>query len=107
MSHRVLGTNVLVRRTEICTTTEGGIELPDNAQVKQPEGTILAIGPELLGKEYKDDIKKLVPAPHLDDIRVGDEVIFQQHAVTEILLDDEILLVMDLDDILVVKGKGK
>lgn len=36
---------VLVKRAETLTTTKGGIVLPEKAQGKMMEGTVIAVGP--------------------------------------------------------------
>lgn len=91
-SIRPLGNKVLVKRAK-AKTTKGGILLPDSAQEKPKEGTIIAAGP---GKV--DDEGKLHPL----SVKVGDTVLFSSYAGTEIKSDekDEELLILSEDDIL-------
>lgn len=86
-----LGNRVLIKRKE-AEATKGGILLPDSAQEKPKQGTVIAVGP---GKH--DDQGNLQPM-HL---KVGDDVLFSSYAGTEVETENDTeYLIMTEDDIL-------
>lgn len=89
-----LGDRVLIKRTK-AQTSKGGILLPDTAQEKPREGTIIAAGP---GKTNEDG--KVAPL----SVKVGDRVLFGPYSGTEIKQEttgeDEEMLIMSEGDIL-------
>lgn len=87
---RPLGNRVLVQRSK-APTSKGGILLPDSAQEKPKEGTIISVGP---GKTNDDG--KLEPM----QVKVGDRVLFSSYAGTEVKSENEDMLILTEDDIL-------
>lgn len=87
-----LGNRVLIQRAK-APTTKGGILLPDSAQQKPKEGTVVAVGP---GKS--DDNGKVQPL----SLKVGDKVLFSSYSGTEVKTQDngEDYLILAEDDIL-------
>ena len=88
-----LGKRVLVQRSK-ATTTKGGILLPDTAQEKPKEGTVLAVGPGKLNDQNELETVTL---------NEGDRVLFTSYAGTEVKVeenDNEEYLIMSEDDIL-------
>lgn len=85
-----LGNRVLVQRSK-AQTSKGGILLPDSAQEKPKEGTILAAGP---GKTDENGNKVRMY------LKEGDRVLFSSYAGTEVKIDDEEMLILSEDDIL-------
>lgn len=88
-----LGNRVLIKRSQ-AQTSKGGILLPDSAQEKPKEGTVLAIGP---GK--MNDNGKLEPV----SVKEGDRVLFSSYAGTEVKTSEEQqegYLILSEDDIL-------
>lgn len=89
-----LGDRVLIKRSK-AQTTKGGILLPDSAQEKPREGTIVSTGP---GKTDEDG--KLIPL----SVKVGDCVLFGPYSGTplkeETTGEDEEMLIMSESDIL-------
>ncbi|MBA3236949.1 MAG: co-chaperone GroES [Parachlamydiaceae bacterium] len=69
-----LGNRVLIERSK-AQTTKGGILLPDSAQEKPKEGTIVAVGPGKL-----DENGKTIPL----NVQLGDRVLFTSYAGTEV-----------------------
>ena len=96
MRFRPLGDRVVVRRVKEDQKTPGGIIIPDTAQEKPMEGTVLAIGPGA-----RDEQGKLVPM----DVVVGDRVLFGKWSGNEITIDGEELSIMKESDIMgVIEG---
>ena len=82
MNFQPLGKRVLVERLEDVKTTASGIIIPDNAKEKPLSGKVLAVSVEV------------------DDVKVGDQVVFAKYGGTEISLDGKSYLVLNLDDVL-------
>jgi chaperonin GroES len=98
MKFRPLHDRVVVRRVEEDTKTAGGIIIPDTAQEKPMQGTIIAVGPGA-----RDEAGKLVPL----DVKAGDLVLFGKWSGTEVKINGEDLLIMKESDILgVLEGKA-
>lgn len=85
-----LGNRILVKRSK-AETSKGGILLPDSAQEKPKEGTVIAVGP---GKY--DESGKL-EAMH---VKVGDRILFSAYSGTEIKINNEDELILSEDDVL-------
>ena len=90
-----LGDRVVIKPTPKEEVSKGGIVLPDTAQEKPQEGTIIAVGP---GK-VSDDGKRVAM-----DVKEGDKVIYSKYAGTEFKLDDEDLVIMRESDIYAKKS---
>ncbi|MFW6150224.1 MAG: co-chaperone GroES [Chloroflexota bacterium] len=90
-----LGDRVVIKATPKEEVSKGGIVLPDTAQEKPQEGTVIAVGPGKLS----DDGKR-VPM----DTKEGDKVIYSKYAGTEFKLDDEDLVIMRESDIYAKKS---
>ena len=96
MKFRPLHDRVLVRRVEEEEKSAGGIIIPDTAQEKPMEGTVLAIGPGA-----RDEQGKLVPM----DVEVGDRVLFGKWSGNEVTIDGDELSIMKESDIMgVIEG---
>lgn len=85
-----LGNRVLIKRSK-APTTKGGILLPDSAQEKPKEGTVIAVGPGKLDEHGKRDTMQ---------VKVGDLVLFSAYSGTEVKGDDEELLIISEEEIL-------
>jgi len=88
-----LGNRVLIKRFEK-ETSKGGILLPDTAQEKPKQGTVVATGPGKIND--KGELESL-------DIKEGDCILFSSYAGTEVKnLEDESgeYLVLSEDEIL-------
>lgn len=88
-----LGDNIVVKRLEAEETTTGGIVLPSSAQDKPTQGKVLSVGD---GKLLADGSR----AAH--QVKEGDRVFFLSYAGTEVVVDDERLLIMSEDEILAI-----
>ncbi|KEA45570.1 co-chaperone GroES [Campylobacter mucosalis] len=82
MNFQPLGKRVLVERVEETKTTASGIIIPDNAKEKPLSGKVLAVSSEV------------------ENVKVGESVVFGKYAGTEITLDGKTLLVLNIDDVL-------
>jgi len=98
---RPIGDHILVKPLEKEEVTKSGIVLPDSAQQKPQEGTVLAVGH---GK-YIDG--KLVSFADMG-VKVGDIVMFTKYGPTEVKIDKEDYYILDSNDVLgIVEGKSK
>ncbi len=88
---RPLGNRVVIEKKEQEQTTKSGIVLTDSAKEKSNEGEIVAVGP---GRILENG-ERLKP-----ELNVGDRVVFQQYAGTEIKRNDTKYLVLSEDEIL-------
>ena len=95
MNLRPLEDRVIVKVKEEAEQIQGGIVLPESAQKKPQEGTVLAIGPGRMGD-------KGVRLPI--DVKVGDTVIFAKYGGTEVKLDEDEVLILRADDLLVIRS---
>lgn len=85
-----LNNRVLVKRAK-AQTTKGGIILPDTAQEKPKEGTIVAVGPGARDEEG---------TIHPIAVKIGDRVLFSSYAGTEVKnaeAEDEYLILSEED----------
>ena len=88
---------VVVKLVEREDRTSSGIVLPDTAQEKPQQATVMAAGP---GKY--DNNGKLVPMP----VSKGDVILFAKYSGTELKLDEEEYLVLRASDILGILPQG-
>ena len=86
MNFKPLGDRVLVERVEETNTTASGIIIPDNAKEKPSEGKVLAIGSDV------------------EEVKEGDVVVFGKYSGTDLVLDGNEYLVLEVSDILGIKG---
>ncbi|KLO23737.1 molecular chaperone GroES [Marinitoga sp. 1197] len=84
MKVKPLGNRLLIKPVIEEKKTEGGIVLPDTAKEKPMRAEVVAVG------NIDDDV----------EINVGDHVIFAKYSGTEIKIDDEDFILIDVDDIL-------
>ena len=93
ISIKPLGNRVVVEPIEQEDVTASGIVLPDTAKEKPQTGMILAAGPG-----ERDDDGKRIPM----DVKVGDEVLFNKYAGTEIKIDGKKVIVLRENEILAI-----
>jgi chaperonin GroES len=99
MNLKPLGDRVIVEPIEKDEVTATGIYVPETAKEKPQEGEVLAAGPGRLN----EDTGKRAPM----DVSVGDRVIYQKYAGTEIKLDNKKYLILSEKDILAVVTSEK
>ena len=93
MKLKPLHDRVLVKRLEEEEKTKGGIIIPDTAKEKPVQGEVIAAGP---GK-MSDNGTRMEMA-----VKVGDKVMFNKYAGTEVKVEGEEHLVMREDDIVAI-----
>lgn len=81
-SFQPLGDRVFITYTEEMERTAGGIYVPDSAKEKPQRGTVQAIG------------KKV------ENVKVGDQVLFDKYSGSRLKIDDEDCLILKEEDIL-------
>jgi len=82
MNFKPLGDRLLVERLEEANTTASGIIIPDNAKEKPSKGKVLAVGSDV------------------EEVKEGDIVVFGKYAGTDLVLDDNEYLVLEVSDVL-------
>jgi chaperonin GroES len=90
-SIRPLHDRVLIRRIDEQEQVRGGIIIPDTAKEKPQQGEVIAVGE---GKIRKDGMRQPL------EVKEGDRVLFGKYSGSEVMIDDELLLIMREDDIL-------
>ena len=88
-----LSDRIVIKAKEEMSEKIGSIIIPDTAKEKPAEGTVIAVGP---GTVSKDGSK--IPL----NIDIGDTVIYQQHAGTEITVEGTEYLIMSEREIFAV-----
>jgi chaperonin GroES len=88
-----VGDKVVIKRLQAEDKTAGGIILPDAAKEKPKLGRVLSVGD---GRMLADGSRAA------QQVREGDRVLFSEYAGTEVLVDNDELLIMSEDEILAV-----
>jgi chaperonin GroES len=88
---RPLGDKVIVKRVEAEAKTAGGIVLPDTAKEKPKRGVVLAVG---TGRLLDDGSRSEM------QVKKNDQVVFTSYSGTEVKINGEDYLIMDVADIL-------
>jgi len=96
VSIKPLEDRVVVQTLEAEQTTASGLVIPDTAQEKPQEGSVVAVGPGRV-----DDNGNRVPL----DVKVGDVVIYSKYGGTEVKYGGEEYLILSSRDILAVVEK--
>ncbi len=91
MKLKPLADRVLLKQAKAETKTASGIIIPETAQEKTQEAVVEAVGP---GTE-KDKIA----------VAVGDRVMYDKYAGTQIKMDGEDYLIVKMSDIIAVIEK--
>lgn len=84
---------VVIRPDEAERQTPGGIVLPDQARQKSGKGRVLAIGP---GRLLEDGRRMAL------SVNVGDHVLLDRYAGTEIEMDESDVRIMSEEHVLAV-----
>jgi len=86
MSIRPLGDRILVKMEEVKAKTAGGLFIPQSAQEKTQIAEVIAIG---------DDLEAI-------SVKVGDKILHDKYAGTQVKVDGEELLIINMADVLAV-----
>ena len=89
MKIQPLGTRVIIEPEKKEEKTSSGIYLPESAQEKEMEGTVVAIS---------EGIKEPM-------VKVGDQVLFERYGGKEISDNDKKYIIMDVKDIMAKKNE--
>ena len=89
-----LGNRIVIKRQE-AQTTKGGILLPETAQEKPRQGTVVAVGPGKTDEKGKH---------HPLTLQVGDEILFSSYSGTEYKSEMIDYLILSEEDVLAVLG---
>ena len=87
-----LGDNLVVKRIAAEPTSAGGILLPEAAQGLTQQGRVLSVGE---GRRLPNG-ERVIP-----QVQEGDRILFYGNGKTEMLMDDEVIIVSE-DDVLAV-----
>ena len=82
MNFKPLGERLLVERVEEPTTTASGIIIPDNAKEKPSQGKVVALSKEV------------------EDVQAGDVIVFGKYSGSELVVDGNDYLILDIKDAL-------
>jgi chaperonin GroES len=82
MNFKPLGERILVKTVEESNTTASGIIIPDNAKEKPNRAEVVAVSSEV------------------EDVNVGDVVVYGKYSGTELALDGAEYIVLELSDVL-------
>ncbi|MBA1437538.1 MAG: co-chaperone GroES [Epsilonproteobacteria bacterium] len=82
MNFKPLGERLLVKTVEEANTTSSGIIIPDNAKEKPNRAEVVAAGGDV------------------EDVKVGDTVVYGKYAGTQLALDGQDYIVLELSDVL-------
>ena len=93
MNIKPLGDRVVLKAAEVEETTASGIILTGNSQEKRQYSEVVAVGP---GKT--DENGKKIPM----NVKVGQKVIFQQYACTNVKVGEDEFTIVGQDNILAV-----
>ncbi|VEI12796.1 co-chaperone GroES [Trueperella bialowiezensis] len=93
VSIKPLDDRIVIQQVAAEETTASGLVLPDTAQEKPQEGTVVAVGPGRV-----DDNGNRVPV----DVAVGDTVIYSKYGGTEVKYGDDEYIILSQRDVLAV-----
>ncbi|MFP4111510.1 MAG: co-chaperone GroES [Candidatus Woesearchaeota archaeon] len=83
MKLRPIGNRVVVKPKKVEEKTKSGIYIPESAQEKNQEGKVVALG-----------TAEKIP------VNVGDHILYEKYSGTEITVDDEKYLIIEVKDII-------
>ncbi|MCY1152150.1 MAG: co-chaperone GroES [Sphaerochaetaceae bacterium] len=86
MTVKPLGDRILVKMDEVKAQTASGLFIPQSAQEKTQIASVIAVG---------DDKEAIT-------VKVGDKILHDKYAGTQIKIDGEELLIINMGDVLAV-----
>ncbi len=97
MSLQPLEDRIVVKPSDAEQTTTSGLVIPDTAQEKPQQGTVLAVGP---GRR-SENTGEIIPV----DVAEGDVVVYSKYGGTEIAVDGDDVLILNARDVLAKLSK--
>ena len=97
MNWKPLDDRIVVKPNEAEQTTASGLVIPDTANEKPQQGTVLAVGP---GRWSDSEGKHFALS-----IKVGDVVLYSKYGGTEVTDGGDDLLILTSRDVLAIVGK--
>lgn len=97
MKLKPLDDRIVVKPNDAEERTASGLVIPDTAQEKPQQGTVVAVGPG----RWSDDTGKHSPL----DIKVGDTVLYSKYGGTEVTHEGDDLLILTSRDVLAIVSK--
>ena len=88
-----LGDRVVIEVAEVELKTASGIIMPETSKEKPQKGKVLAVG---AGKMLDSGARSAM------EVKVGDEIIFNKYAGTEVKVDEKDYLIIRESDILAI-----
>lgn len=88
-----LGDRIVIEVAEVELKTKSGIIMPETSKEKPQKGKVVAVG---TGK-LLDNGTRAVP-----EVKVGEEILFNKYAGTEVKIDEKDYLVIRESDILAI-----
>ena len=98
MAIQPLGDRVLVKLLEQEEKSSGGIILPDTAQEKPQEATVIAVGK---GRLLEDGSVRPL------EVKVGDTILFAKYSGTEVTHEEKEFMILRAEEILAVLNNKK
>ena len=86
MTVRPLGDRILVKMEVVKAKTAGGLFIPQSAQEKTQIASVVAVG---------DDKEAIT-------VKVGDKILHDKYAGTQVKVDNEEMLIINMADVLAV-----
>lgn len=81
MPLKAVGKRIIIRQNLAEQTTASGLVIPESSQEKPQEGVVISVG-------------------DVEDVKVGDVVIFSRYGATHITNEGENLVICELKDVL-------
>lgn len=81
MTLKAVGKRIIIRQNQAESTTASGLVIPDAAQEKPQEGVVVSVG-------------------DVEDVKVGDTVVFSKYGGTQVTHQGENLVICEIKDVL-------
>lgn len=81
MSLKAVGKRIIIRQNQAEQMTASGLVIPDGAQEKPQEGVVVSVG-------------------DVEDVKVGDTVVFSKYGGTQVTSEGENFVICEIKDVL-------
>lgn len=92
MNIKPLGERVVIKMIDTEEKTKGGLFVAGDAKEKPQVAEVIAVGPGAWHDGKKIEM----------ELKVGDHVLMNKYAGTEVKIDGEVLIILSQDDVLAV-----